>query len=531
MAFFLAVTAFNLFGEGLRSLLPRIGFGISRLFNRYTLAGAVAVVFLISWLVRAGGPISSYKDISDTFDTTRAVQTVEDLAGPDAPVRGIDTEGQWMAAEYLVERMQELGLQPAGERSGYLFTVKRDYFELTSSPELSVEGSDLDLVYRQDFVEAPSLVSTFGVGDGELVVLGLGNLTPERTWYRLPYAPTLSGLDLRGKVVMLLRPVSHYLWGNCEREGTLIVTDDPVLLERRSTLSAYEPYGWSDEYEPCDPRMYITREAASEILASAGLSLDQIEHEERLLAADTMETWNTGLDVRVSMEGIVHSRVEVPHVLGYWPGVDEFMDEQLTVLMAPYDGLQTDVLGVDVPGVVNDASSVAVILEALQTLVEGDYEPRRTILVVFYAGQGFDFGRVPLPTPNVMQFLNAKPGFSLLTPDVVFWVRAAGGGDGDRLIIGGGGHMRLTQLAENAAELHNIRTLRDLTPLDVSVVYGDTPLEETGEYPIIELSWQGGEDLVGLPIDDISALRQDAMQDVGNVLTLLLGMMAREPVY
>ena len=91
--------------------------------------------------------------------------------------------------------------------------------------------------------------------------------------------------------------------------------------------------------------------------------------------------------------------------------------------------------------------------------------------------------------------------------------------------------MRLTQLAERAAELHDIRTIRDLTPLDVSVVYGDAPLEETGEYPIIELSWEGGEDLVGLPIDDFSALRPDAMQDVGHVLTLLLGLMAREPVY
>ncbi len=531
MAFFLAVTAFNLFGEGLRSLLPRIGFGISRLFNRYTLAGAVAIGFLVSWLLQAGGPISSYKDLSDGFNVNRAVQTIEDLAGPEAPTRGIGTEGQAEAAEYLADRMRDLGLQPAGESSSYFQTIDRDFFEITSLPELRVEGSDLELIYRQDFVEAPSLVSTVGVGEGELVVMGLGALTSERTWYRLPYAPTLSGIDQSGKIVMLLRPVPHHLWGNCDREGTLIVTDDPTLLDRRSTLSAYEPYGWGDEFESCDTRMYITREAASAILAEAGLSLDQLEHEERLLAADSMELWDTGLDVHMSIEGIPHSRVEVRHVLGYWPGLDESMDDQLTVLMAPYDGFRTDILGVDIPGVVNDASSVGVILEALQTLVDGDYQPRRTVLVVLYAGQGFDYGRTPTSTPNVYQFLNAKPGFSLLTPNVVFWVRAAGGGDGERLIIGGGGHMHLTQLAENAAQLHDIRSRRDLTPLDVSVVYGEAPLEETGEYAIIELGWEGGEDLLGMPGDDLSALRLDATQNVGRVLTLLLGMMAREPVY
>ena len=90
---------------------------------------------------------------------------------------------------------------------------------------------------------------------------------------------------------------------------------------------------------------------------------------------------------------------------------------------------------------------------------------------------------------------------------------------------------RLTQLAERAAQLHRIPALRDLTPLDVSVVYGNSDLEETGEYPIIKLGWEGGVDIAGLPADEMMALRPDAMQDVGHVLTLILGMMAREPIY
>ena len=531
LVFFVTVTAFNLFGEGLRNLLPRIGFGVSRLFNRYTLAGAVILGLLVSWLMRAGGPISTYKDLSDGFELDRAMQTVDTLAGPDAPPRGIETEGQWQAAEYLVERMQEIGLQPAGERSGYYYSVERDYFEMSLPPVLQIEGTEGDLIYRQDFAEAPSLISSVGIGEGELVVLGLGALTMESTWRRMSYAPTLMDLDLSNKVVMLLRPVPLRPWGNCDRQDTLIVTDDPVAIERRFTLSAYAAYRYSGEFSPCEPRMYITRQAASEILAGVGLSLEALEEQEALLSPDTLEIWSTGLEAHMSIEGDAHRRVEVPHVLGYWPGMDENMDDQLIILMAPYDGLRTDVLGVDIPGAVNDASSVAIILEALQTLVDGDYQPRRTILVVFYAGQGFDYGRAPDPKPNVHQFLNAKPGFALLNPEVVIWLQAVGGGEGDRLLIGGGGHMRLTQLAERAAQLHRIPTLRDLTPLDVSVVYGEATLEETGEYRMIKLGWEGGVDLMGLPEDDMMALRPEAMHDVGQVLTLILGMMAREPVY
>jgi len=531
LVFFGAVMAFNLFGEGLRNLLPRIGFGISRLFNRYTLIGAVGLGLLVSWLVRAGGPISTYKDLSEGFDVDRAVQTVGDLAGPDAPARGIGTEGQWQAAEYLAGRMLDIGLQPAGESLGYYFTVRRDYFEVTTSPMLQIEGLEDELIYRQDYAEAPSLINSAGVGEGELVVLGLGPVTAASSRYRSPFSPTLMNLELSDKVVMLLREVPPRYWGNCDRQGTLIVTDDPASMERRSTLSAYVTYRYGGESRPCGPLMYITRQAASEILAGVGLSLEEIEEQEALLSPDDFELWNTGLETHISIEGIAHHKVEVPHVQGYWPGMDETMDDKLIMLMAPYDGMQTDFLGVDVPGAVNDASSVAVILEALQTLTEGDYQPRRTIMVVFYARQGFDYGRAPDPIPNPTQFLNVKPGFGLLTPEVVIWIQGAGGGDGERLVIGGGGHMRLTQLAERAAQLHLTGSMRDLTPMDVSVLYADGTLEETGEYPLITLGWEGGQDLLGLPEDDLSALRPEAMEDVGKILTLLLGMMAREPVY
>jgi acetylornithine deacetylase/succinyl-diaminopimelate desuccinylase-like protein len=199
--------------------------------------------------------------------------------------------------------------------------------------------------------------------------------------------------------------------------------------------------------------------------------------------------------------------------------------------MAPYDGLRQDVTGVRVPGAVNDASSVAIILEALQTLVEGDFQPKRSILVVFYASQAMPSGMTRPYLPNVRDLLNVKTGFAFLKPQAVIVLQAAGGGDGSRLVIGGGGEMRLTQLVERAARLHHVPTLRDLDPIDIGAAFGASSSGMGTEYPTIILGWQGGRDLAGLPEDDLAALSPQAMDDVGHVLTLLLGLIAREPVY
>jgi len=44
-AFFLAILAFNLFGEGLRRLVQDVGLSFNRFVNRYTFAAMVVLVF------------------------------------------------------------------------------------------------------------------------------------------------------------------------------------------------------------------------------------------------------------------------------------------------------------------------------------------------------------------------------------------------------------------------------------------------------------------------------------------------------
>lgn len=220
-----------------------------------------------------------------------------------------------------------------------------------------------------------------------------------------------------------------------------------------------------------------------------------------------------------------------PVVLAYWPGSDETLDERLIVLLAPYDGLRPDVLGVRVPGAVNHASAVGVLLEALRTLKAQEFTPRRTLYIALYASQGYDFGKTPRVTPDIGGFLAAKAGFGLLTPEAVVSLYGLGGGSGNRLLVGGSGSLHLTEVAERAARLNGVPVRRELAPLNLGVVFDANAAGGGSEAPWITLSWEGSADLLGHPEDDVTALRPEVMGPVGKTLTLLLTLLSHAPSY
>ena len=229
--------------------------------------------------------------------------------------------------------------------------------------------------------------------------------------------------------------------------------------------------------------------------------------------------------------GEVHRKVPVQHVLAYWPGSDDNLDDRLIVALAPYDGLRPDVLGVHVPGAVNYASAAGVLLEALRTLKAQDFTPRRTLYIAFYASQGYDYGKTPRFLPDVSDFLAAKAGFGLLTPEAVLSLRGLGGGEGKRLLIGGSGSLHLTMVAERAAHLNGVPVRRNLASLDLGVVFDANAGGGQSTAPLVTLTWEGSPELVGLPEDDVSALRLDALEASGRTLTLLLALLSHAPSY
>ncbi|MCK4472750.1 MAG: ABC transporter permease subunit, partial [Anaerolineae bacterium] len=114
VAFFLAIVAFNVCGEGLRRLLMESRINISRLFNKYTVVAPGVAVLGLVWTLRATAPLGVYRTQAKLFDAGRALEDIRVLASPEFKGRETGTPGADLAAEYIAGRMEEIGLFPAG---------------------------------------------------------------------------------------------------------------------------------------------------------------------------------------------------------------------------------------------------------------------------------------------------------------------------------------------------------------------------------------------------------------------------------
>ena len=94
----------------------------------------------------------------------------------------------------------------------------------------------------------------------------------------------------------------------------------------------------------------------------------------------------------------MEEKVAVQHVLGYIPGTHSYdfcadcLGKKLIVVMAQYDAPSIGPDGEVYPAANDNASGVAVMLEAIRVLQETDYQPYKTLFFVAYSGEGFEGG-------------------------------------------------------------------------------------------------------------------------------------------
>ena len=528
-AFFFAILAFNLFGEGLRRLVQDIGLNFNRLANRYTLIAAIALVVGLNWVQNNTGAIAFYKQHAHAFDGAQAATHLQALTDPALEGRAIGTEGIDRAADYIAQKFKEYGLQPGGAKGTYFFEVKRDYFRLTETPTLRVNGEPL--VYRQDFAEIPT--TFFNASEpksGELVVLGYGEqVFADTTFTGQKFPRAVLELDFSDKAVLLLGPGANL--PNVLRQGTFYLTPDPMRLSRRDSLSAYSPD--APRYNPLrgSPFLWVSEAAANRMLAPAGLSVATLRERQRNLAPDEVQVWPTGVTVESALVGEVHKKVPVRHVIGYWPGTDENEDDKLIVVLAQYDGLGPDETGRLYPDA-NNAANIAAMLELLRSWHETGYQPRKTVIFVAYVGEGFDFGQIPSRRPNVERLISAKFGFATaFTPEAFVFLDGVGAGSGNDLTLAAGGNLRLAQLFENAGRQMGVRTRRANEEFALDIIFGGTGNVATEDAPTITLRWTGAEAITGTPADAPEAVDPGKIERSGRVLSLALLIMGREVNY
>jgi hypothetical protein len=452
--------------------------------------------------------------------------------------RALGTQGMDAAAYHVAQQFEALGLQPAGEEMTYFQTRRRSFALVDAVPELTIEDGGLPLTYRQDFVEYPSFVFNAGQGRGEVRLLALGTL--RESGARFGTFSAVEGLELVGDVVLLFseEDLIHVRYRSCA--GILVVADNSTDLRRRHTLSARRR-DWAK------PILWISESTANRLLSDKGYSVTDIRQADEELGVDEVLDLRTGVVASLEVPGSMHERVPVRHVLGQLPGQAGHiegapqadtakLDHELVVVMAQYDAPPpTPDDARDrrrYPATSDNASGVAVMLEAVRTMNQSGYQPYRSFLFVAYSGEGQEGGEWVYP-PDVQRFLEAKRGFSdNFELEALVKLRGLGAEGSDGVVISAGGSLRLADLVERAADQMGVSSRRSGEPIDISIVFEEKELGEKGqEVPEVDLTSDGWEAVSCTPFDTLESVSRDGLEEAGCTLSLALMTLGRERQY
>ena len=552
VAFFLAIVAFNVWGEGLRRFLAEGRININQLFNRYTVvAGGVVVVGLV-WLLRSTTPLGVYRSQAKQFDAGRALEDVRVLASHEFQGRESGLPGADMAAEYIAARMKEIGLDPGGEGDTYVQAVPRSTYHLMEAPHLEIlddQGNVAQaLVYRKDFVAHAGPNIAFGEGEGPIVGLTTGPLpgaseedimseralsldsVGDRSSMGDPYG--LRNFDLYDKVILVREAEIGRV--NVEAAvGALVVSDDPRVYQRKHLL------GFSYGYLP--PILYITPEVADSLLATVGSSLSDLDSMAAGLQPGEVAFTDPGVTVRLEtvLEGDFATYEDLEEwefgthstVIGVIPGTGADMEvapgvllsDQAIIVSAYYDGVGMGIDGTLYPGANDNASGVAAMLEIARVLKKAPYPPKRTVVFVAWPdGERYE----GLSVSNVM---NSRAGLRSLTVEAVIELSGVGAGAGKEIALGQGSSYRLVKLFQEAAN----RVGASTTTRGRGPHYGmRTDLGYGGRSALTAyVHWDGSDRTAHTPQDSFEAIDPEKLEQVGQTTLLALTVVSRELEY
>ncbi|MBU0511903.1 MAG: ABC transporter permease subunit, partial [Chloroflexi bacterium] len=539
LAFFVAILGFNLFGEGIRRMVERIGVEVTRLItNRYTVAVAAIAIVGFVWTRGSTGATAFYQRQADAFDGQQAMIHVEVLSDPALYGRAVGTSGVDAAAEYIAEQFETMDIQPAGEQLTYFQTRSRSFESLDALPLLSIEDDDSSLVYHQDYVEYSGENRNLGEASGPVRFVALGELTRIGDWDQK--IPALEELDYSDEILLTLAENDLRNLEYLPRKGILIVARDPVDLRRHYTLSFLDPhdvfFGTQQQRGQDTPTLWISEAVADRLLEGTGYTVRQLRSIDEGLDQDEIFEVPTGTPVSMEVQGSARENVPVRHVIGHLPGTygqpGEFeLDNKMIVVLAQYDSPPLVPDGDSYPAANDNASGVAVMLEVIRIMQETGYQPYKTFLFVTYSGEGLEGGAVF--HPEVSKFLQTKYGFStIFEVEAIVDLRGLGAESGNDLLLSTGGSLRLANLFESAARRMGVPVRRASEQVDMSIVFDDRSLwEGSQEAPSIGISWDGWEATARTSSDIIEAISVDNLEEAGRALSLALMILGRETQY
>lgn len=334
---------------------------------------------------------------------------VKYLASDELEGRGVGTNGEKLATNYIASQLQTEGLKPAGDNGTYFQRVPLVAVTADHSATLTVKEGNAPVSFRflKDFVGAPFSQIPQNDFNAEAVFVGHGISAPEFAW------DDYKGEDLTGKVLIYFtnEPPSNdpaffagpaltyygrwtYKFEEAARRGAVAA----LIIHTTPTAG----YGWgvvSGSFSQERPELklkpgenglklagWLSESAGAQLMASTGKTLDQ------LLAMANEKSFRP-IPLGIRIQGHIPStvrQIESRNVVGRVDGADPQLKSQVVLFTAHWDHL-----GISIPvngdkvynGAVDNATGCAVVLELARIWAALPEKPKRSALFLFVTAE------------------------------------------------------------------------------------------------------------------------------------------------
>ena len=323
---------------------------------------------------QAGHPLP---EAVETITSDGIMDHISIIADDSMLGRGNPSPGLERTARYVASEFRRAGLRPAGDDGGYL-----QRFGL-SNWTIDPHHSSVELI-------TPSTRRLLPVGIEARYVDGPIPGAPVRGTAVFLAGPLTPGKDLRDRIVVVVVDYSRQLPASLGPDIYRLAASGPravLLLSNRDSATfadrlrtaglprlRRESATGSDSVSPI---LEIHERSLGPLLADLQISLDQLRGTSRPLRQAA-----PGLTIELRLARQIHSRADLPNVVGILEGRDSTLRYEYVVYSAHIDHIgitpgQADSIN---NGADDNASGVAALLELVQAFSRPDSRPRRSLL-------------------------------------------------------------------------------------------------------------------------------------------------------
>ena len=328
------------------------------------------------------GPISASGDmlsLTYAFDLEDALTIIGDLAGPTFSGRYAGTAGGIAAGDYIAEKYESFGLQPAGDDWTYYQEFPVQINQLADIPTLVIKTSENTRRRASLYQDFSPITSRY---------VGSGSTQGEIFWANQCTPDILQSFNLVGKVILCQGIVSTEDILNTGRMaleygavGLLLITD-PETRPADFATKYYLPW-----VPRTIPAFRVFPGIIDEILSGTNFTMEDVKAS--LPPMQLKTSANLELET-LGTSACPRDGCTARNVLGVIPGRDPAYSHEVILIGGHYDHMGASPDGTIWFGADDNASGVAALLEIARSWQEEGYVPRRT--VVFAAWDAEELG-------------------------------------------------------------------------------------------------------------------------------------------